>query len=367
MRVVLLGPAYPLRGGIAHHVFWLWKNLTDRGHAVQVLSYRKLYPKLFFPGKTTLDTSKVKLDPGALPIMDPLDPRSWLAAFRSAREFTPDLAVIQWWNPFFAGAIGTIARLFNRAAVKFVIECHNVFPHERSPVDLLLCDFGLSPAERFITHSKNDREELLRLLPGRDVAVAPLPPMDEFTTDPTRVRNGRTILFFGIVRRYKGLDVLLRAMPKVLSSVDCKLIVAGEFYQPFDSFAQLIGNLGIEDAVTIDNRYILNEELPALFQRADVLVLPYLNATQSAVAKTALASGLPVIASDVGGLAEVVTHDVTGLLVPPGNPDALSNALQSYFARDLGPRFATNIRNSMQQRQADRLLDVMERFTHERG
>lgn len=366
MRLVLVGPAHPLRGGIAHHVYLLSKRLRKRGHSVLVISYRKLYPKLLFPGKTTLDQSAMKLDPGAVAILHPLDPRSWLDAFNVARDFQPDLSLLEWWNPFFAGAVGSIARLFRRSGVNLAIECHNVLPHERSPFDLPLSAFALSPAERFITHSSSDREELLRLLPGRKVAVAPLPALGELAPGGTVTGEGRTLLFFGIVRRYKGLDVLLRALAAVGPSVKCKLIIAGEFYESYDRYARLITLLGIDEWVTVDNRYIPNEEVAGVFRRADVLVLPYLSASQSSVGQIARACGLPIIASDVGGLSEVVTHGVNGLLVPPGSPDALATALTTYFSEHLGPKLAVGMRASMAD-EPERLLDEVERLAHERG
>lgn len=367
MRLALVGPAYPLRGGVAHHVYWLSQKLRSRRHSALVISYRNLYPRLFFPGKTTLDRSALALDPGAVAILAPLDPRTWLEAFRVVRDFRPDLCLLEWWNPFFAPAIGSIARLLKHSGVELAIECHNVFPHERSPLDLPLCDFALSPAERFITHSEPDREELLRLLPGREVVVASLPAIAELTHGGTAARNGRTILFFGLVRRYKGLEVLLRALPTVLANVECKLKIAGEFYDEYDRYERLVTLLGLRESVSIDNRYIPNEEVANIFQQADVLVLPYLSASQSAVAQIARACGLPIIASNVGGLVEVVVDGVNGLLVPAGDPAALAGALTIYFKENLGPGLAAGMRTSIADDPPERLLDELERWAQERG
>src|SRR5690349_18209538 len=126
MRVSILGPAYPLRGGIAHHVYWLWRELKNRGHEVQVVSFRKLYPAIFFPGSSQIDTSNLKLDAHAAQILSPINPATWFRGFRQVRTFSPDVIVFQWWQPFFAPLVGTLVRLFRRAGLKSVIECHNV-------------------------------------------------------------------------------------------------------------------------------------------------------------------------------------------------------------------------------------------------
>lgn len=360
MRVSIIGPAYPLRGGIAHHVYWLRQELTARDHSVQVISFRKLYPRIFFPGTSELDTSRLKLDAGALPILTPLNPATWLTAFRQVMAFSPDVILFEWWQPFFGPLVGTLARWFRRSGARCIIECHNVFPHERSLLDGLLVRFALSAADHLITHSKQDREDLLAVAPGKEVTVSPLPSLDEFSGHGNTSRTGRTILFFGKIRKYKGLDVLLAAMPKVLSRAACKLIVVGEFYDSIDKYQRLIREHCLEDHVLIDSRYVPNEEVPEIFERADVLVLPYLSATQSGVARIALSNGLPVIASRTGGLSEAVIENVNGLLFPPGDPEALASQIVRYFGDNLGPVFSENIRNTLPENSTRQLGDVIE-------
>ena len=344
MRITIVGPAYPLRGGIAHHVYSLHRALAERGHAVQVISFSRLYPGFLFPGKTSVDSSRVTLDAGALPLLDSTSPLTWLRAFRTIKAFAPDAVVIEWWHPFFAPLVGILGRLLKKTRARVIIECHNIFPHERMPLDRSLASFALRPADRFITHSQSDRKELLALLPGRRVEVAALPSPEVFRKPGSSARGGRTLLFFGIVRKYKGLDVLLAATAKARARVDCRLIVAGEFYDPVDKYRKLIDDYNLSEHVTLENFYVPNEEVAELFARADALVLPYLSATQSGVAQVALANGLPIIASRTGGLSEVVADGVNGLLVPPGDSDALAQAIVSYFEKKLGPVFAGNLR-----------------------
>jgi glycosyltransferase involved in cell wall biosynthesis len=344
MKVAIIGPAYPLRGGIAHHVCCLQRELTARGHSTQVVSFSKLYPSLFFPGTTELDQSASVIDAHAKPLLSPLNPISWFSAFKEVKAFAPDVVIFQWWQPFFAPMIGTLVRAFRRNGIKCVLECHNVYPHERSPFDRLLLGFAARSANSFITHSNQDRIDLLPIVPGKRIDVSPLPTPAEFLGPTTHPRDGRTVLFFGKVRKYKGLEVLLAAMPKVISRIHCQLRIVGEFYDSVERYQKLIQLYGLQEYVTIDNRYVPNEEVVEILNQADVLVLPYLSATQSAVARIALSNALPIIASKTGGLAEVVVENVNGLLFPAGNADALADCIVSYFEDRKGPVFASNLR-----------------------
>jgi glycosyltransferase involved in cell wall biosynthesis len=365
VKITIIGPAYPLRGGIAHHVYWLQRELTARGHGVQVISFRTLYPKFLFPGKTMFDASEKRLDAQALAVLNPLNPLTWIEAKRAIESFAPDLALVEWWHTFFSPALGSLIRGLKRAGIRSAIECHNIVPHERRWIDRRLASFTFSPVDNFITHSTADREDLLRLMPGRRVEVAYLPTFTEFTSAAEAARDGRTILFFGIVRKYKGLDVLLRAMPAVLAKVDCKLRIVGEFYEPLETYLQIIREAGVESSVEIVNRYVANEEVPQLFAEADVLALPYLNATQSAVARIAFANALPIVASRTGGLAEVVRDGVTGLLAPPGDADALAGKLVEYFTKQLGPTFAANLRSEAREQAGDKLIEAIARLARQ--
>lgn len=352
MRVTVIGPDYPLRGGIAHQVYCLKQELTGRGHQVQVISYSQLYPRLLFPGTTQLDTSAATLSAGGLPILNPVNPLTWTRAYRVVKQFAPDLVVFQWWHTFFGAMVGTLARRFRKAGIKCVLECHNVFPHERRKLDHSILRFATKPFDAFITHSDKVRVDLLRFAAGRRIGVSPLQVPSEFSGSDNQTRSGRTILFFGVVRKYKGLDVLLKAMPQVLREVNCKLHIAGEFYDSIEKYRSLISENGLQEHVTIDDRYIPNEEIPAIFGAADVMVAPYLAATQSAVAAVAAANGLPLIVSRTGGLPETVIENETGLFFPAGDSEALARQIIAYFANNLGPVFAKNLRAQIAEGEA---------------
>jgi glycosyltransferase involved in cell wall biosynthesis len=347
-----------LRGGIAHHTYWLRRELAARGHAVQVISFRKLYPRLLFPGTTEIDTSRLRLDAGALAILTALGPLTWLQALRAIREFSPHVVVFQWWQPFFGPLVGTLARSLGNRGIKRVIECHNVFPHEGVPLDRWLLKFAFSPADHLITHSERDKRNLAAIVSGKSVSVCSLPSLEEFSSHATPTREGRTILFFGKVRKYKGLSVLLEAMPKVLQRLDCRLAIIGEFYESMDKYNRLIRRLGLENSVRIDNRYVPNEEVPGIFEQADLLVLPYVSASASGVAQIALSNALPVIASSAGGLSEAVIDGVNGLMFSSGDSDALAERIIYYFTNNLGLVFSNNLRASVGSRRT--AADIIE-------
>jgi len=232
-----------------------------------------------------------------------------------------------------------------------VIECHNIFPHESSPLDRRLLKFAFSPADHLITHSERDRRDVATIVPGKSVSVCSLTALEEFSSHATPTREGRTILFFGKVRKYKGLSVLLEAMPKVLQRLDCRLEIVGEFYDSIDKYNRLIRKLGLETSVRVDNRYVPNEEVPGIFERADLLVLPYVSASASGVAQIALSNALPVIASTAGGLSEAVIDGVNGLMFSSGDSDALAERIVHYFTNQLGPVFAEKLRSQVTNRR----------------
>jgi glycosyltransferase involved in cell wall biosynthesis len=287
------------------------------------------------------DSSQEAMDARGLQILDSVNPFTWGRAIATIRGLEPDLVLFEWWTPFLAPVIGTVARLLRRAGFKCVFECHNVLPHESMPLSLPLIHYGLATASAFIVFSKQNQAFLRDYFPDTSSFYTPLPA--PFTFPARSARSGTTILFFGIVRPYKGLDTLLHAMRIIIAEVKCKLIVAGEFYEPIDKYTSLIRQFGLESVVELNDRYIPNEEIPGFLDRADVLVLPYRSATQSGVLTMALASGLPVVASDVGAFADQVETDVNGLLVRPADPVSLASALIRYFKNGLGPAFAQHL------------------------
>ncbi|UCG25882.1 MAG: glycosyltransferase [Chloroflexota bacterium] len=242
-----------------------------------------------------------------------------------------------------------------RPSPKLIFICHNVLPHESKRWDEWALRLALSSGDGFIAHSYANAEELAQYFPAAGIQVAPHPSYGALSTiEPAVVDfdlpdDRPLLLFIGFVRPYKGLDILLDAMPRILRSRSLHLLVAGEFWQGDQPYVNQIHRLGIGQAVTMENRYLPNEELSAVLARADVVVLPYRTATQSGIVQLAFGSQKPVITTDVGGLAEAVQDGQMGLVVPPEDPEALAAAVIRFFDEDLGPVFQEHIRRDSQR------------------
>ncbi len=354
MRWALLGPLHPYRGGIAHYGALLARELA-RQDEVAAFNYRRLYPGLLFPGRSQYDASASPLAVPAPRLLDSLDPLSWRRTAAAIVATQPDALVCHWWQPFFGPALGgVLGRLARQApACRRLLLCHNVLPHEKSRLDLLLARRALTRAQGFLVHSESDAAVLRAILPDARLRVHPHPSYEALldqapSREAARAALGiapaaRVLLFFGYVRAYKGLDLALRALARLADS-RLQLWVVGEFYEPRARTEALIAELGLHDRVRIVDRYVANEEVGQYFQAADLVLQPYRSATQSGIAQIALAAGRPVLATRVGGLPEQIEDGVSGLLVPPEDPAALAAAIDRFFnqalAETMGPGIA---------------------------
>jgi glycosyltransferase involved in cell wall biosynthesis len=348
-RLCLIGPTYPYRGGISHYHTCLIKELSKRND-VRVINFSRLYPDFLFPGKTQLDESERPLVAESARIVDSMNPFTWIRAGMRAARMKPDLILVQWWHPFFAPAMFTIclvAKLMRRGKIIFV--CHNVLPHEKSLVDKLLVRLAFLLPDGFLVQSREDRETLAGIRARAPVTVHPHPIYDFFGTGNLTRAVARTkmgagdeplLLFFGYVRGYKGLAVLIEAMPAIRARVPAKLLVVGEFYDAPARYERLIERLGLGGAVRVENRYVGNEEVEAFFVASDLVILPYVSATQSGIVQIAIAFDRPVVVTEVGGLPEAVSPGKTGFVVPPKDPAALAEAVIRFFEEGWAPRMA---------------------------
>lgn len=348
MRICVVGPTYPYRGGIAHYTTLLVRHLRERGHWVGFYSFTRQYPRWFFPGKTDKDPSTAPLRVACEYVLDPVNPVTWWQLYRKVRADEPALLVLQWWVPYWTPSLAMISRwIRHNTSIAIVFICHNVVPHEGGGVlDRRLAWTVLHQAHAFIVHSDQDRYRLLALLPGATVVKTHHPTYVELaehqqaTSAQMRQQLGLPadcpiLLFFGFVRPYKGLEYLIQALPLVLQQQRVHLLVVGEFWTAPSFYQSYAHEFGVEHAVTFINRYIPNEELQHYFGVADVVVLPYVEATQSGVVQLAFGFGKSVITTSVGGLHEVVQDGVNGLIVPPQDVGALARAIVRFFAEDL--------------------------------
>ena len=373
MKILIIGPAHPLRGGIAQFLALLHDTLKKRGHDVIFHRFIRQYPTFLFPGKTQDDESRSPVEVVSAPLFHPFNPFNWIPeGIRIAGE-KPDLIILKWWMPFFGPsyfAVLLVAKLLCRTRVMLVVD--NAIPHEKRPGDMLFTRLVFSLTDYFIVMSNAVRDDLLKLKPGAEYALTPHPlyevfgrPKDMDESKRALGVSGPVILFFGFVREYKGLHVLLDAMPKIVKEVFVTLVVAGEFYEDKDAYTEQIERLGIGENVKIIDKYISNESVSDYFSAADALVLPYLSATQSGITQIAFAFNLPVIATKVGGLPEVVKDGETGFLVPPGDPEALADAVIRYFQVDSLKIFRENVRREKKRFSWDAFAESVERLADE--
>ena len=351
LSLAVVGPGWPLRGGIAQYSTKLHEELA-RHHKVLHVSYARQYPDLLFPGKTQLDLGAKPEGAAAEPILDSVGPLSWRRAADRIGEAGVTHAIFMWWHPFFGPCLGTLARMLQRREIPVTFLCHNVVPHEGSGLTRVMSRWAFAPARAFIVHAGELTGALAELAPkGAKIEASPHPIYDQYGKPPpvaeARAKLGlttaRVLLFFGLIRAYKGVTTLIRAFGLIArEDPDITLVIAGECYDPEAPYRKLIAELGLEARVRFENRFIQNEEVATYFAAADVVTLPYHTASASGVIPIAYAMDRPVVATRVGGLPEVVFEGETGTLVPPQDVEALAAAVRAVLARG-APSYAAGI------------------------
>jgi glycosyltransferase involved in cell wall biosynthesis len=371
MNITILGTAFPLRGGIAHYNALLAAALGVT-HAVDTVTFKRQYPAFLFPGKTQQESGETVTAVPAPQLVDSINPLNWVRVGRMIRDRRPDILVFKYWLPFFGPCFGTIARIVrSNKHTRIICICDNVLPHERRPFDIAFTRYAFAAVDAFIVQSSAVERDLQRLLPRARYRLVPHPVYNIFgaTGDKAEARlrlgitDERVILFFGYVRRYKGLHVLLQAMPHLLARLPVRLLVVGEFYDDEQSYRQQIRTLGLEHAVTLHAEYVPNERVGEFFSAADVVVLPYVSATQSGIAQIAYNFDRPVIATNVGGLAEVVIDGRTGYVVPPGDPASLAAAIERFYTGQHEQEFANHVREEKRKYTWENLVAAIEQLT----
>lgn len=324
MRIALVGPAFPYKGGGAQHTTELAHRLRAAGHEVVLESWKAQYPGFLYPGRQTIDVPEGEVFPETRRSLSWRRPDGWVRTGRRLRSY--DLVVLAVLSSVQVPAyLGLLLGIGGRAGV--VALCHNVLPHEPRPYDRPLMRALLRRVDGVLAHSE-EQAALARSLGADSVAVAELPahlPVTGPERDHEAGVRGR-LLFFGIVRPYKGLDVLLRALPDGVG-----LTVAGEFWGGLEETRALIGDLGLTDRVDLRPGYVPAEEIGPLFAGCDALVLPYRSATASQNVLMAFEHGVPVIATRVGGFPSQIREGVDGLLADPGDEASLREAITGFY------------------------------------
>lgn len=348
-RIVIVGPAYPLRGGISHFNESFCGSLTAKGVRAEIVSFYMQYPALFFPGKTQYEKVQREVTVDIHPMLSSVNPYSWKKTAREIIGMNPDLVVIRFWLPFVGPALGTLARMLRRRGVRVVGLVDNAVPHERRPFDRSFSNWFFRHCDAFVALSRSVADDLERFAPGKRVHVHPHPiydifgdavPRDEACAELGLNPDDRHVLFFGFVRKYKGLDLLIRAFAdERLRKLGIKLISAGEFYDDRGPYLKLVEKHGLGDVVSFHDRYIPTEQVRHYFCSARIVAQPYRDATQSGVTQIAYHFGRPMLVTDVGGLAEIVPDGKAGFVTAP-DPEAIADALVRFFEEDLEAPFA---------------------------
>jgi glycosyltransferase involved in cell wall biosynthesis len=356
MKIVIIGPAYPLRGGLATYNERLARAFQAAGDAARIVTFSLQYPGFLFPGQTQFSTEAGPTDLSIEVSLNSVNPLSWWAVGRRLRRERPDLVVFRFWLPFMGPALGAVARLVRgNGHTRVVAITDNVIPHEKRPGDGPLTRYFLRACDGFVTMSRSVLDDLQKLgFTSKPALYRPHPLYDNF--GPAKPKAAalaalgldpafRYVLFFGFIRAYKGLDILLEAMADArVAALPVKLIIAGEFYEDAAPYEKIIQERNLKSRLVRATDFIPNEWVADYFCAADMVIQPYKNATQSGVSQVAYHFGRPMLVTDVGGLAELIPHGVVGYVVPP-TAVAIAGALVDFYEYDREEALATNVRH----------------------
>lgn len=357
-KVFIIGPAYPLRGGLASFDELFCEALNKQGHQCEIISYSLQYPNFLFPGSTQYHVN------GTAPknitihtLINSVNPLSWFKTASFIKKQKPDFIIFRFWIPFMGPALGTIARLVKKQNIKVLAITDNVIPHEKRLGDKQLASYFIKGCDGFVTMSKavmNDLEKFTEtshkkyLLHPLYTAFGEKIPRQEARLKLNLKPEDQVILFFGLIRKYKGLDLLIEAFSLLKTNPNNKLLIAGEFYEDKQPYLDLISKYHIEEQVILLDQFIPNNEVKLYFSAANIVALPYRSATQSGVTQVSFHFEVPTLVTNVGGLGEIIPHNVAGYVVEP-NPKAIANSIDDYFENKKEQQFTEGMKHEKQK------------------
>lgn len=338
MRIAILSCFYPYRGGISQFNACLYNEL-GRNHLVKAFNFKRQYPEFLFPGKTQFVTD----DDEAVPVeseslLDTANPFSYISTYRAIREWKPDVLIVRYWMSYFGPSLGYITRRMKRHC-KVISILDNVVPHEQRFFDTPLTSYFLKGSTGCVTLCDAVSKDLLKIRPDARYTVIQHPLYSHFGEKLARedaerklgMKSGmKNLLFFGLIREYKGLDILLKAFGELPN--DYQLIIAGEPYGSFDKYARIIESLAGKDRIFMNLKYIKDSEVKDYFSAADLAVLPYRSATQSGISSVAYHFEIPMIVTDTGGLKETIGDRGTGIVADECTPECIRKEILRYFS-----------------------------------
>ncbi|HPR31208.1 MAG TPA: glycosyltransferase [Prolixibacteraceae bacterium] len=342
MKIFIIGPAHPLRGGIAALNERLARQLMEEGHTVRIISFKLQYPGFLFPGKSQFTDSPAPGDIAISRQIHSLNPINWIRTGLGLKKERPDLIIVRYWLPFMAPSTGTVCKLIrSNRKTKIIALVDNILPHEARPGDRLLTRYFVRYVDGFLAMSKNVYEDLRLFISKKQRrSLTPHPIYDHYGDLLSKEKarellhlnpDKKYLLFFGFIRDYKGLDLLLAALPEIVHTLpDVRLLVAGEFYGNEKKYHQLMDKLNVKEFIDLHTEYIPEHEVNRYFCAADLVTQPYKSATQSGVTQIGFHFHKPMLVTRVGGLAEIIHDGQTGYVVPP-DPGSIARAVIDFY------------------------------------
>ncbi len=339
-KLVIIGPAWPLRGGLAAFDEKLATTFTKLGVDSSIETFSLQYPSFLFPGKTQYSDSPAPLQVKINVSINSINPFNWIKVGWQLRKAKPDLIIVRYWIPFLGPCLGTILRIVkgnNNTKVIAIVD--NMIPHEKRWGDYIFTKYFASAVDAFLTMSDKVSKDV-KTFSHKPILLSPHPIFDHFgapiTKDAARKILGigeheKIILFFGFIRKYKGLDLLLKAIAQdAIKKLGIKLMIVGEFYDDATLYQDLIQSLGIQDQIILHTHFVPDEDVKKYVCSADFIIQPYRNATQSGVTPLAYHFEKPMLVTNVGGLADTVPHEQVGLVVAP-NVDEIAKGIEKLY------------------------------------
>jgi len=369
-KIVMIGPVYPYKGGISHYNSLMYRSLSQV-YDTEMITFKLQYPKILFHKEQRDYKNKDFKIAAAKYWINTVNPFNWIHSAKKIKRMMPDLIIFQWWHPYFAPCYWVMEKCLRKFSKLFL--CHNIFPHERFPLDRWLVKKVLKKGDYFLVHSAMDEQDLLSIIenPIYKKIVHPtynVFKMQNLTKAEAReqlhiLEDEKVLLFFGFVRSYKGLKHLLRALPQICERIEhIRLLIVGEFGSDKQSYMDLIENCCVKGNISLFDDYIPDCEVEKFFAACDLVVLPYESATQSGIVQIAYGFGKGVIVTRVGGLPEVVESGETGYIIEPENPGQITEAVVDYYTNEREVLFEQGIAKAAYKYSWDRMVETIDTF-----
>ncbi len=352
LKAIIVGPAFPLRGGIANFNEALCRSMNAANIETKIISFSLQYPNFLFPGKTQFDEGKAPVDIQIETKINSINPFNWLAVAKQIKSEQPDFVIFRYWLPFMGPCLGTIAKRIKRGTgIKVIAITDNVIPHEKRFGDTVFTNYFIKQCDGFIAMSNSVLNDLSKFTATDKKSFLPHPIYDIFGEKVTKKEAiahlllnpaDKHLLFFGFIRKYKGLDLLLEAMAdQRIKKLNVKLIVAGEYYEDAAPYNEIIHKYGLEKNIILKTEYIPSEEVRNYFCASDMVAQPYRTATQSGVTQIAYHFEKPMLVTNVGGLPEIVPHNKVGY-VTEIDSKSIADAIVDFYSNNREQQFVEN-------------------------